>query len=387
MADPIQPGQDVTHLMVPPGTDVTTLMGDAPWQSRYAPAPDTKTSDLGTAAELKRYGAELLTGTGQAREQVKDYLAHEAKAFVPAAASAVTSLYQIPKAIYEQGPVATATGMGRGLVDTARGIAQGDPDAIGTGLGYAVAPKVGAAALRGVNGAATAVAEKPLVQHAIGTVGGALSAKAVGLSPFIGMGIGRAASGLLKGPAEDVAGGTARLMKILGMADPAPALSAAEVQQLVKQGYSPQAIEKIRAAAAAPDAPPSTRVPILRPSSPSGPTEPVATQPPPNVSSVPNAQPMGAPRVISMKPYTAQLRSAYPPATGQLPSSVEGWTSGTAGQGTAETASAHALHREDAALASRFKYLMDSRSSALLPGAVLGNALRKALLEKLGQDE
>jgi len=109
--------------------------------------------------------------------------------------------------------------------------------------------------------------------------------------------------------------------------------------------------------------------------------EPV--EPPPNVTSAPVSQPLGQPRVMTLK----DTPTTWTPESARARLEMDDWHSG-ADPGTPEAQRASYQHREDAANKAHWKYLMESRNTALLPGAILGNELRKALLEQLrGGDE
>lgn len=193
---------------------------------------------------LKKYAGELLSGEGTARKEAGAYGMKELKGGL----SALNPINQAKGAAnLVLHPIDSVKGAGTQLYNAATG----DPEALGGVLGAALAPKLDLAALKGINAGASAVATKPYVQHTIGAVGGALGAKAAGLSPFIGMGVGRAASGLLKGPAEDVASGTGWLLDKLGQGAPKGALSPAEVADLEKRGYPPNVIDKLNKPASA----------------------------------------------------------------------------------------------------------------------------------------
>lgn len=196
------------------GADVT-LPPPTPGEAE----PDTYMGGL--VKGLKDYASELFSGTGTARHEVADFGKKEGAGLL----SGVNPINQGKGLInLVTHPVDSVTGM----VQQGSDALHGDPTAIGNMLSMVVAPKMDATMLEGLNKGATAVAENPAVRKGVGTVAGLGVGQAIG-HPFMGIGIGRTASGLLEKPARAVADSTQSLMDLLHLGDGPGARDAAAV--------------------------------------------------------------------------------------------------------------------------------------------------------------
>lgn len=163
---------------------------------------------------LKQYGKELISGNGTARADVADYGKKEGTAFV-STLNPVNQAKGILR-LATTNPITTA----KDIYGTGKSALEGDPTAIGNILGTVVAPKADAAALRGVNSAASAVAASPKAQAGLGYVAGAGTAMLSGLGhPFIGAAVGRMAAPVIGDMAEGVSKGTGAVLDKLNIRD------------------------------------------------------------------------------------------------------------------------------------------------------------------------
>lgn len=216
--------------------------------SNPQPVSSSETSDPTTASiqALKDYASELMSGKGTARTAAENFGGQELKGF----GETLNPINQV------RGIVKTLTTDPRetigGMVDTGKNALSGDPRSIGNILGMVVAPKADAAALKGVNSAATAVADNPSVRHTVGYVaggGGAMLAGGGMGGRFMGAAAGRMLSPLMEGPARDVANGTGWLMDKLGIRDAPPDVAAQEIAKMKAGAKVPPSVQPMSDAA------------------------------------------------------------------------------------------------------------------------------------------
>lgn len=162
------------------------------------------------------------------------------------------AVYQGAKAILMGHPEKIITGPIEGL----KKAWEGDPAAVGSVLGGVEAPFAAKTGVRFLNKAGTSMATNPMTQSgldtAMGSVTGALGAKQIGVSPFIGGIVGRnlfRGSGL-PGKAgeflEKVTGGREGSSTEAPSGPTANALTEAEVATLKKQGFTPAQIDELQ---------------------------------------------------------------------------------------------------------------------------------------------
>jgi hypothetical protein len=167
--------------------------------------PPAPSGSKGMLDELTRYAHELYTGEGTARGDVKDYAKRELAGMghmldprnIPSAAYKLLTHPLSPESeavrpITDPFGYAGAVGsdMVQGLIDTGNKALEGDPEAVGNMLAVPIAEKAPGSIVRGANKVGTALATSEKLQKAIdlggGSISGAIAAKTMGVSPFIG---------------------------------------------------------------------------------------------------------------------------------------------------------------------------------------------------------
>ena len=218
----------------------------AQFQNLIIPPPTHGTG--GVLDETGKYLNELATGEGPARGEALDYGKKELGGLV----SALNPVNVVKSAarMFTQPPVTT----GKEFIGGIEKLASGDPEALGGALAIPVTGKVLEGMPDVANKAGTELATNERLQGALNTVGGtaagAIGAKQIGLSPFIG---GLAARNLMKGSdipqrigetLESWTGGRKTLPESVKTG-----LSDADIEDLTKSGLNPAAIERAKAAA------------------------------------------------------------------------------------------------------------------------------------------